>query len=331
MKKSPSFKKYVLLSIAVHILVFGSFYLVEALQQKFPKQENVSIDLLTPEEMQKLVAAQEGNQPKKLPVPTVPKNQVVEQSEHSINEAEPVDSRFLSAKNQTVTKQTVAKEHGEFQNIKKAAPQKTGPKGDGKVKSDAKAEAKATPEQKEKIVRDLFKSFDASEALERQKVADRKKEKDSEQGQGLGRGNNEDIAKDGADTSRSNDYLKDVDQGLETMLNTREFKYYSYYNRIRRQLAQHWEGRVREKLSKMFKEGRAPASTGQDRVTKLMIVLNDRGTLVNVQVMSDSGVRDLDDAAIEAFRAAAPFPNPPKGIIEGDGTVKIRWDFVLES
>lgn len=81
----------------------------------------------------------------------------------------------------------------------------------------------------------------------------------------------------------------------------------------------------------MFKEGRNPASTGQDRVTKLMIVLNDKGTLVRVQVLMDSGVQDLDDAAIDAFRAAAPFPNPPKGIIEGDGTVKIRWDFVLES
>ncbi|WP_413586187.1 TonB family protein [Bdellovibrio sp. HCB274] len=330
MKKSPSFKKYVLLSVAVHILVFGGLYLFQALQLKFPKQESVSIDLITPEEAQMLMAAQQAEQLKKAPVPTVPKNQIVEQSENSLNEAEPVNSRFLSVKNQTVTKQTIAKEHGEFQNLKKEAPQKTGPKGDGKVKSTAKAEAKATPEQREQIARDLFKNFDAAEALERQKVADILK-KGAEAGQGLGRGNGEDATKEGADVSRSNDYIKDVDQGLETMLNTREFKYYSYYNRIRRQLAQHWEGKVREKLSKMFKEGRSPASTGQDRVTKLMIVLNDKGTLVNVQVMSDSGVRDLDDAAIEAFRAAAPFPNPPKGIIEGDGTVKIRWDFVLES
>ena len=329
MKKSPSFKKYVLLSIAVHVLVFGGFYLAEKLQLHTPKQESVSIDLLTPEDMQKLVAAQQAEEAKKAPAPMVPKNQVVEQNEKSINETEPVNSRFLSVKNQTVTKQTIAKEHGEFQNLKKAAPQKTGPKGDGKVKSsEAKVETKATPEQREKIARDLFKNFDAVEALERQKIADRKT---ADAGQGLGRGAGEDVSKDGADTSRSNDYIKDVDQGLETMLNTREFKYYSYYNRIRRQLAQHWEGRVREKLSKMFKEGRSPASTGQDRVTKLMIVLNDKGTLVRVQVMSDSGVRDLDDAAIEAFRAAAPFPNPPKGIVEGDGTVKIRWDFVLES
>jgi protein TonB len=81
----------------------------------------------------------------------------------------------------------------------------------------------------------------------------------------------------------------------------------------------------------MFNEGRSPASVESDRITKLMIVLNSAGTLVKVQVLRDSGVSDLDDAAIEAFRAAAPFPNPPKGIIESDGTVKIRWDFVIES
>ncbi|MEK2689761.1 cell envelope integrity protein TolA [Bdellovibrio sp. GT3] len=331
MMKSPSFKKYVLLSVAVHVVVFGGLYLVEALKHRFPKQEAVSIDLISPEEAQMLMAAQQAEQMKKAPAPTVPKNQVVEQSEKSLNETEPVNSRFLSVKNQTVTKQTIAKEHGEFQNLKKEAPQKTGPKGDGKAKSAAKAEPKATPEQREKIARDLFKNFDAAEALERQKVADLKKEAGEQAGQGLGRGNGEMDTNEGSDVSRSNDYVKDVEQGLETMLNTREFKYYSYYNRIRRQLSQHWEGKVREKLSKMFKEGRSPASTGQDRVTKLMIVLNDKGTLVNVQVMSDSGVRDLDEAAVEAFRAAAPFPNPPKGIIEGDGTVKIRWDFVLES
>jgi len=48
-------------------------------------------------------------------------------------------------------------------------------------------------------------------------------------------------------------------------------------------------------------------------------------------VIGDSGIQDLDDAAIEAFKAAAPFPNPPKGVVENDGTVQIRWDFVLET
>ncbi|HWU43288.1 MAG TPA: TonB family protein [Bdellovibrio sp.] len=327
MKKSPSFRKYVSLSLLVHVLVLGGLLLfgdLEIFKPKAPPQ-SVSIDLVTPEDLAKMAQAEKLGQKKQV---LAPMNQIVEQNEKSLNEKEPVDSRFLSAKNQIVTKQTVARNRGEFQNLKKAAPPKAGPKGDGKAKSEA-TENEQTRD--ERVAKDLFKNFDPSEALDRQRKRDLAEKEAKVAGQGLGHGNGEQEAKEGSETSQTNDYIKDVDQGLETMLNTREFKYYSYYNRIRRQLAQHWEGRVREKLSKMFKEGRSPASSGQDRVTKLMIVLNDKGTLVRVQVLLDSGVRDLDDAAVEAFRAAAPFPNPPKGIIEGDGTVKIRWDFVLES
>lgn len=314
--KSPSFRMYVLLSIVFHILVVGGFLVVDHFMPQEPKTETVSINFLSPEDLQKMAQIEELAKKKAL----LPANQIVEQSDVSANEEAPDNARFLSAKNQKVKKQTVAAERGQFQNVKKAAPQKTGPKGDGKAKNVATAE-----ESKKQIAKDLFKGFDASEALERQKLADK------QSGLGEGRGNGEQNTGTGAETSQSNDYIKDVEVGLETVLNTREFKYYSYYNRIRKQLSQHWEGRVRDKLSKLFKEGRAPAATNQDRITKLMIVLNDKGTLVRVQVLSDSGIRDLDDAAIEAFRAAAPFPNPPKGIVEGDGTVKIRWDFVLET
>lgn len=313
--KSPSFRMYVLLSLVFHVLVLGTFLVVESLTPETPKTETVDINFLSPEDLQKMQQVEAA-----LKKQALSRNQIVEQSETSANEEVPENARFLSAKNQKVEKQTQAANRGEFQNLKKAAPQKTGPKGDGKQNNLAKSE-----ESKKQIAKDLFKTFDATEALERQKLADK------ESGLGEGRGSGEQNTGTGAETSQTNDYLKDVNVGLETVLNTREFKYYSYYNRIRKQLAQHWEGRVRDKLSKMFKEGRAPAATNQDRITKLMIVLNDKGTLVRVQVISDSGVRDLDDAAIEAFRAAAPFPNPPKGIVEGDGTVKIRWDFVLET
>ncbi|WP_374001142.1 TonB family protein [Bdellovibrio bacteriovorus] len=316
MKKSPSFRKYIVLSLALHVFVVAGFYIAGLFKHEAPLKETVSIDFLTPDQLQQFAKAEQLAQKKALQVPA---NQVVEQSETSANEEE-VDTRFLSAKNQKVEKQTMAAQRGQFQNKKKAEATKSGPKGDGRQKTVAKSE-----DAQKQIAKDLFKGFDASEALERQKLAEQKT------GLGEGRGTGEQNTGTGSEASQSNDYVKDVDRGLETLLNTREFKYYSYYNRIRKQLSQHWEGRVREKLSKMFKEGRSPAATNQDRITKLMIVLNDKGTLVRVQVLSDSGVRDLDDAAIEAFRAAAPFPNPPKGIVEGDGTVKIRWDFVLET
>lgn len=313
--KSPSFRLYMLLSLVAHAIMVVFLLLVDKISLTEAPKETVSINFLTPEDMQKMAQVEAALQKRAY----APNNQIVEQNEDAANDEAPENTRFLSAKNQKVEKQTVAKERGEFQNIKKPSAQKTGPKGDGRQKT-----AEVNPDSRRQIEKDLFKQFDASAALQQQKLAEQKVDR------GLGEGQGAQNSGTGAESSQTSDYLKDVDQGLETMLNTREFKYYSYYNRIRRQLSQHWEGRVRDKLSKLFKEGRAPAATSKDRVTKVMIVLNDAGTLVRVQVLSDSGIRDLDDAAVEAFRDAAPFPNPPKGIVESDGTVKIRWDFVLE-
>ncbi|UOF00039.1 energy transducer TonB family protein [Bdellovibrio reynosensis] len=315
MKKSPSFRMYVLLSMIFHVLVVGSLFLIEKLTPKVPQQEAVSINFLNPEDIEKMAKVEAAAKKRAESI----KNQIVEQDQVSSNEEAAADARYLSAKNQKVKKETMAANRGQFQNLKKSTMAKSGPKGDGKLKN-----AETSDVAKKQLQKDLFKTFDPQESLERQKLTE------TEKGLGEGRGSGEHNTGTGKEASQTSDYLKNVDVGLETMLNTREFKYYSYYTRIRKQLAQHWEGRVRDKLSKLFKEGRAPAATNKDRITKLMIVLNDKGTLVRVQVLSDSGVRDLDDAAIEAFRAAAPFPNPPKGIVEGDGTVKIRWDFVLE-
>ncbi len=83
-------------------------------------------------------------------------------------------------------------------------------------------------------------------------------------------------------------------------------------------------------MEALVRQGRFVASTSS-RVTKLVIVLNNKGDLVKIQVMDRSGLRDLDDAAIEAFKAAAPFPNPPKGMVEKDGKIRIKWDFILEA
>lgn len=317
---SPSLKKYLVISIFAHLLIVGGLYFVGFSARPHIAQDKLEIDILNEQDLAALIQEQapEKKAVAKKPL-EVAKNQVVEQLTVAKVDDE-VDSRFLSEHNQKVEKQTVAVDRGEFQNLKKSAPEAQ--------KSPSKSENKSTPKpSSQELAKDLFKTYDHAASVEGMKVSDKKDLAKNDQS-GLGEGAD---GGPGGDRSQTNDYIKDVDQGLETLLNTREFKYYSYYNRIRRQLAQHWEGRVREKLSKMFNEGRSPAAVQSDKITKLMIILNKTGTLVKVQVLRDSGISDLDEAAIEAFRAAAPFPNPPSGIIEEDGTVKIRWDFVIES
>ncbi len=297
MFKRLRFTEFVIISFALHVLTLG----IMALPKIQPKMNEITVEILDQTPALPPQAVRPAEVPKKKEKSDQLQKQIVEQELKKTNEEAP-DTRFLSAQNQKVEKQTVSKNKGEFKNSKKEAASK-------KESKAARAWSLAPKLNAASIISD--------EGL--------KKTAPSETGE-----ENSERKEELADGSQTDDYIKDVDQGLETLLNAREFKYYSYYNRIRRQLSQHWEPKVRVKLSQMFKQGRQIAAE-TDRVTKLIVVLDKSGNLVKVQVVRESGVSDLDDAATEAFQSAAPFPNPPTGIIEKDGTVKIRWDFVLES
>ncbi len=141
---------------------------------------------------------------------------------------------------------------------------------------------------------------------------------------------NEQIQNAGGSSSQTKDYLPDTEKGMETILSTQEFVYFTYYNRIRNQLNQYWEPKIKEKMIHMFKKGRKIASK-EDQITKVLITLNTKGELVKVKILSESGTQELDEVALEAFKLAAPFPNPPKGIANENGVIEIRWDFVVET
>lgn len=304
-------KENLILSLSIHLLLaLMAFFL----PQLFPHHQTEVVELSFVEKSNPTALGP----PKEVSTPLEVK-QVVEQDEKPRNNEKSNEAKFLSAHDQVVKKQTVAKNLGEFKNLQ----DKTAQAGDGgspeKIKQiDLKPKMDFTKLADKKIQeeRELEKSME-EEALRSQQKQDRLVEAAAQRpGQG------------GAQASQTTDYLKDIDQGMQTLLSTREFVYYSFYARIRRQLNQHWSGKIREKVSKIFKEGRSIASS-EDKVTKLLITLNRQGQLVRVQVLNDSGVRDLDDAAVESFKEAAPFPNPPQGIVDPDGTIKIRWDFIL--
>ena len=114
------------------------------------------------------------------------------------------------------------------------------------------------------------------------------------------------------------------------MLSTREFVYFGYYHRIRGQLEQAWNSNLRSVLSTYSLGGRQLASN-RSYVTNLVVVLDRFGKITGVQVMNRSGVYDLDQAAVDAFNNAGPFPNPPAGLIDENGQIQIPWSFNLQS
>lgn len=126
------------------------------------------------------------------------------------------------------------------------------------------------------------------------------------------------------------EYVKGFKQGESTLLNTREFVFYGYFQRVRERLDRAWERTLRERLAKYFRRGRQLASE-QDYMTQIMVSLDPSGKIIRVQIIGASGTKDLDDAAIKAFNDAGPFPNPPHGLVDNTGQVLIRWDFVLKT
>jgi TonB family protein len=303
--------KYLSLSALVHFLILIGINVFEGLPRVIGTQP-ISIEVIEP------------------PLPTtrtISKKQarlenqhVVEQEEKQVNDEAPEKTRYLSRNNQTVKKQTVAKNKGEFQNLASKTQPPPGRRGAKNLK-DLLLPLDPFALMQKQVEKENAQRLEKELALREREIRNAQPN--------FGQNFDQDQKQNTGNASQSPDYLKDVDLGLETMLSTKEFKYYTYFNRIRRQLSQYWEPKVRDKLHKMFRQGRTIASN-EDKITKLVIFLNPTGQLVKVQVMSESGIKDLDEAAIDAFRAAAPFPNPPQGIVDPDGFVKIRWDFVLE-
>lgn len=125
-------------------------------------------------------------------------------------------------------------------------------------------------------------------------------------------------------------FVKGVKQGEVTALNTQEFVFFGYFQRIRKSLDRAWNPILRQHIVKLYRKGRHLAGE-MDHVTQTLVILNKQGEIVAVKILGTSGVEDLDSAAIEAFNKAGPFPNPPEGMVGQDGFVQIRWDFILKT
>lgn len=125
-------------------------------------------------------------------------------------------------------------------------------------------------------------------------------------------------------------YIQGLKQGETSALNTKEFIFFSYFERVRKQLDQTWQPLVRSQIERIYKSGRHLASE-TDFVTRTMITINQRGEIVRVQLLQESGAIDLDAAAVNALNKAGPYPNPPKGLLDENGNAQIRWDFILKT
>ncbi|MFZ5470646.1 MAG: TonB family protein [Myxococcota bacterium] len=124
----------------------------------------------------------------------------------------------------------------------------------------------------------------------------------------------------------ANDHLGDVEEGEGTYLNTKEWKYSSFFNRVKQSVGMHWnpgqELRQRDPTGGIY--------GGRDRYTVLSVTLSERGLVKDIYVEKSCGVDFLDLEAIHSFERAQPFPNPPPGLVRNDSTVQFSFGFFLE-
>ena len=128
---------------------------------------------------------------------------------------------------------------------------------------------------------------------------------------------------------QSDDYLKDIEEGRQTLLNTKAFRFYTYYRRIKEQVQTSWKSMVKEEIRRLLLQQRE-SILGVEQKTSLLITLDRFGALVDIQILKKSHVAILDHIAIQSFQLTAPFPHPPKGLIGEKKFLQIRWDFILE-
>jgi len=126
--------------------------------------------------------------------------------------------------------------------------------------------------------------------------------------------------------SATDDYLEDIAIGANTLLNTHEFKFYSFYERIREKLSHQWHQRLDHEIGLIFSNGK---NLNGDQRTKIQVRLGKDGRILGLRVLRGSEHDELDRAATQAFHLAAPFPNPPEGMIDENNEVSISWDFVV--
>jgi hypothetical protein len=116
----------------------------------------------------------------------------------------------------------------------------------------------------------------------------------------------------------------DVKVSSQTILNTDEYVYSTFYNRMRESIAVYWEPKVREVMENRFSN-----LTPGIYKTETKIFISRSGEILDVEVEQSSGVLKLDDIATSSVKEAHIFLNPPSQLFELDPRAGLDFGFYV--
>jgi len=132
----------------------------------------------------------------------------------------------------------------------------------------------------------------------------------------------------GLSGSTISEHIPGIDEGYFTALNTDQFTYYAFFSRVNEQVRNRWVSMIRNYMNSLTQE-QLQQLARSDRQSVVEIVLSKSGEFIKALLHSSSTVKPLDLAATESFRMAAPFLNPPQGLVEADGFIHLRYGFMV--
>jgi TonB family protein len=123
------------------------------------------------------------------------------------------------------------------------------------------------------------------------------------------------------------DALPGVREGDKTLLNTKRWRFASFFNRVKAAVAQHWNPagvyRRHDPTGNVY--------GFKSRLTVLKVWLYPDGRLKRILLQHPCGLSFLDNEAVRAFRAAAPFPNPPRRLVDKQtNLIHFSFGFIFE-
>ncbi|MCA9773079.1 MAG: TonB family protein [Myxococcales bacterium] len=243
---------------------------------------------------------------------------------------EPVDTRFLAEKSQKVDRDTWRPDILPQGMPSPGAPTKSReqpsapapPRPQSQTKQAAKAEAKepaAAPTDQQPRLKSYAEGEWIASAKPTQEVVERRSRETSERRAEEPGPSLRDLLPTGAQLARvappggRNEYLPELEPGDATRMNTREFKHYGYYIKLRDKISLAWD---------FPREGQ-----GRDGRVAVKISINPDGTLKDVEMVKSSGFEPFDAEALEAVRTGAPFGPTPVEIRDGDGLLVLTLNF----
>jgi TonB family protein len=330
-KPHPRFRRLLALplSLLAHAIAIGLFLLFSQLTAapKKPKVRPVSMRSISNAAwVANRGKTGTGSTPIKPKKEKPPKGQIVDVAPG--NNRLPEESKYLAETNNRVDKETVAREQT---NAYSRATPKTQKKPEAALAPKGLTGGRAAPAVSAVSALDRFTGLNGKPQrltqLLQEAAAGHESNLDAPEKAGTEEGEvAPEVTGDAAEPGGGapNDDLSNVAKGDGTYLNTREWKYAAFFNRVKQAVSARWHPMARLQTRDPSAGGHSLGT--RDRITVLGVTLRPDGTIADLYVVESSGIELLDQESMQAFERAAPFTHPPEALLE-DGLIRFAFSF----